>query len=410
MGVVSSLPRGTAVRWVGLALGGCLLAGLAGCQSLRSLAPQRNRAPEMAAVRDKEKDAGGQLASLPRKKTVGVLGGQVVDRGNRRRPGAVLQIAPLDGGPAFLATADENGYFLVQGLDPGKKYKLTARTRQGEDPLGGTTLASPPNVVVLIKLTEVLPANAPPLEGQPVPAEPKVEKDTPATPAQNRVREYDVPNRGGSNATGPARLGAPGNETEPTSSGANIPVRPEYITKEGGLASAPPMAQIRGPALPGLSPGGTEREASSTGLFNLPLKTLDGGSTTIGDHRGRLTLVYVFGGGSSEGGSALATLAELERQHRAAGLAVVAISSEEGVLTERAERLRFQASRLHARFTLLLDTDASAGTRKALDVHRLPTVLLLDEKGTMVWRAEGLDEPRQRELQRELQRKLKGEK
>src|SRR5262245_22948007 len=74
----------------------------------------------------------------------GILAGQVLD-GYSRRPQAVyIQVsASQDAGEPKAApievAADGQGYFLIQGLQPGRHYQLVARTREGEQLLAGTT-------------------------------------------------------------------------------------------------------------------------------------------------------------------------------------------------------------------------------------------------------------------------------
>lgn len=375
------------------------LAASAGCQGLRSHLPSRHAAPELAKAtpkegKDRNGEVDGQLASQNRTKTVGVLAGQVVDTLNRRCPAAELEIAPLAGGPAFKANADENGYFVIQGLEPGKQYRLGAHAKIGEESWGGATLAQPPNVVLLIKLTEKLPAGAS-ASGR--------ERDAHANPSGQAgpPRERDAAGRS------PARLGSPQEEDGAGRQGG-VPLRPEYITKEETLASSvPPMAQIRGPTL-----GGPERldaaprreplsedqaEASRSGASQsgasqalaVPLKTLDGKTTTLSASRKPFTLTLLWTSASSASAAVLPKLAELDRSYGPKGLSVAAVAYEDGKPEAAAQRLQFQADKLGLKYPVLLGGGDSCPLLRILDMRRYPTLVLLDDQGRVLWRGEG---------------------
>lgn len=378
------------VRHAGKVVGSLVLAGLAGCQGLRAHAPTRIRPPELAVKG--ERDANGQLASQPKTKTVGVLAGQVVDIMNRRQPGAIIQVVPLEGGSAFLVNADENGYFVIQGLEPRKQYRLTGRAGTEEAKFGGTTFASPPNVVVLIKLNEKLGADAPPLEGLRT-------RDVPATPSAQgpRVKISDVTgeetpaDRGPS----PARLRSPSETEASQEPGAGIPVRPELLTQDDRLAAGPPTAQIRGPSLPGLSaavapPASAGNSRTRTNAMAVSLKELSGETTSLGKLGKKRTLVLLWSSSLPGGAEQLPWLAEIARQQPQ--LAVAAVAYEDGTSGEIVQRLRFQADRMRLSFPMLLGNGDACPLLRALDVRRLPALLLLDDQGTILWQGASADD------------------
>ena len=112
-----------------------------------------------------------------------MLAGQVLDSYNRRPPATYIQVSLAEdkgepkGAPIEVA-ADSQGYFTIQGLQPGKHYQLTARAKDGERLLAGTTWAIPPNPKLLIRVSEDSASTHTP---QPPP--PPVYPGKPATPA-----------------------------------------------------------------------------------------------------------------------------------------------------------------------------------------------------------------------------------
>lgn len=99
----------------------------------------------------------------------GLLAGQVLDRLNKRPAGASIQVLDLkdtSNSPAakIEVTADDRGFFTIQGLKPGRHYQLIARTKEGTRVFSGAVVASPPNPRLTIFLSEdVQPGEVPAL-------------------------------------------------------------------------------------------------------------------------------------------------------------------------------------------------------------------------------------------------------
>ena len=93
---------------------------------------------------------------------------------NRHPSKVYIQVVDLqDPEAAPLGTpggqvAGQDGYFVVQGLKPGRHYRLIARVKEGEKVLSGATLAMPPNARLSIYLSEELVGDSPPIPGPPV--------------------------------------------------------------------------------------------------------------------------------------------------------------------------------------------------------------------------------------------------
>lgn len=110
-------------------------------------------------------------AALPNGKPSGVLAGQVMDRNNRRPAGVIIQVVDLQKNTPdskFDVSADSQGYFTINNLQPGRNYQLVARVKDGDKFYTGTILATPPNPRVSIFVKEdfgnSLPATTSPAE------------------------------------------------------------------------------------------------------------------------------------------------------------------------------------------------------------------------------------------------------
>src|SRR5262249_28489088 len=139
----------TAVR-VGLL---SICVGLAGCGLFgkRSAAPDSGQQrPFLGTNPSSQTDSGTAAVPASSSSISGILAGQVLDRFNRRQPGAFIQVVdlsvPQSATPAKIeVAAGPEGYFTIQGLQPAKHYQLIARAKDGEKVLTGTALATPPN-------------------------------------------------------------------------------------------------------------------------------------------------------------------------------------------------------------------------------------------------------------------------
>jgi hypothetical protein len=70
----------------------------------------------------------------------------------------------VKGRSGVWVTADDRGFFTIQGLKPGRHYQLIARTKEGTRVFSGAVVASPPNPRLTIFLSEdVQPGEVPAL-------------------------------------------------------------------------------------------------------------------------------------------------------------------------------------------------------------------------------------------------------
>ncbi|HMP59854.1 MAG TPA: redoxin family protein [Gemmatales bacterium] len=328
----------------------------------------------------------------------GVLAGRVVDGFNREQPGAVIQVSSVDNpGQSRDVQADSLGYFIVQNLDPTKRYKLVARSRPGEAPLGGTVLAQPPNVILLIKLND------------------NVERETASTGQRPAAELGRVPGTSGilyepdrgpppTRPDAPPRLGQPQAPAAPPSRTPPPPPRPEYLTQEERLAQGvPPAARIPGPGpFPDRGttsdPVGAAPMAGTAAVFQHQLFDLEGRPTTLASQRRKLILLDFWGTWCPACIKAMPHLVHLDRQYGPRGLQVVGIAYEEGPPSECAQRVAFVAQRQGVNYPILLGQGERCGLLRRFQVARYPTLVLLDENGQLLWRGEGLTDANKRRL------------
>src|SRR6266852_5353397 len=140
----------------------------------------------------------------------GILAGQVLDSYNHSPIAATyIQVseageAGKSGAPIEVAT-DNRGYFMIQRLQPGHHYQLTARMKQGDRLLAGTVFATPPNPKILIQIIEDFatkhtpdPPGPPRFPSSPKNSIPGPDAPPPVWPDLASTGQTSVPNAGAS--------------------------------------------------------------------------------------------------------------------------------------------------------------------------------------------------------------------
>ncbi|MER3416264.1 MAG: hypothetical protein C4297_08660 [Gemmataceae bacterium] len=423
---------------------------VAGCASLN---PKNWSLPRFGKKPPPERETGGAPevtapAVAAPSPSSGILAGQVIDAFGQRKPGAAIRVVGVDGADQGIeVTANEQGYFVIQGLQPGRRYKLIARYRHDGHMLAGTTLATPPNVVVVIRVTEEL-----------------VTPDTPPVPAPPQNPSSGGNPSGIGYAPGAGAMGDPARSSEPAGAwppphgaaiGGNsaqpaltVPIAPG---RGGAPASESPsprlppqwredLQTIRDPTqarasqgvpavIPGPSPfpgtAGTlgaplanaaaqigaaqvsapAAKASSTHVETFALRDVQGRTFAYRPH-GRLLLLYFWGTWSAPCVQGLPQLAEMHRRFRDLGLDIVGIAYEEGTFIEQSQRVSFVRQRQGATYPILLGGGEDCPLRRSLAVHTFPTLVLLDGQGAIVWRGEGSAPETWQALEREIRSRL----
>jgi thiol-disulfide isomerase/thioredoxin len=457
------------VRWTAISLVLLLCGTLAGCASLNPKnwsifagGPKRSKPadPERIPPPDPPEAMPTSNRTKPGQNS-GVLAGRVIDAFNQKQPGAAIQVVATDASPnetPLEVQTNEQGYFMVQGLQPGARYKLLARTKRGEQMLAGQVLASPPNVVLVIKVSEDF-------AGPDTPPPPPPGKETPgARPGEKKPADKKSAGRGtgsrGSTATAssdpapdpgggppkylfepdrarsdrltptPARPAPPARAVD---GGARLgtpvpdrakdpprppPVRPEYQTLEPRIvATDPPRAAIPGPT-PFPEPPAAPRLSTLVGqapscrvvgnrVEDFALKDTAGQTFHLNQLRGRLVLLDFWGTWCEPCLRALPHLTELHRRYGPQGLEVVGISYDDGPVERQVQTLAYVRQRHGIGYRLILGGGDDCPVLRDLGVKSFPTLILLDRDGTILWRGEGLTSQNEQRLEAEIRKRLK---
>lgn len=415
-------------------LAACL--GLAGCATFGkkgSTAPA-SQPPVGRGVATPADRVGAQPPdrAAPNGTLNGVLAGQVLDSYNRAPPSVYIQVAEArdsaaPAGAPIEVAADSQGYFTIQGLQPGKHYQLTARSRNGDQLLAGSSWATPPDPKILIRVSEdFATASTPAIPPAPGwPGNRAAAAGQPAAPPNQRAGAADRGwSPGAGNRAGPARaaellppVGA-GNAPPATGASPSQPMvaRPENIVKESTLAAAtsptvvvPRQDGLGDPAGPSTGPARVP-SCVLTGqtVHNFALFDVSGQPWEYRrNHRGRLVLLDFWGTWCVHCLHSVPHLNILQRTYGPAGLEVVGIAYEEGTPMEQAQKVNRVRQRLQINYRLLLGSDrAQCPVRTQFGVINWPTLVLLDESGRIVWRSEGLEAPQIKELDTIIKQRL----
>jgi peroxiredoxin len=127
--------------------------------------------------------------------------------------------------------------------------------------------------------------------------------------------------------------------------------------------------------------------AASSDFVNAPapdfaLRGIDGKTLRLSEYRSEIVLLNFASESCARCREAMPVLQELQRQHRAEGLNVIAVDIDGD--PEAAARL---AAGLDPDFTVLLDTGQSVS--RLYDLGRLPLTLLIDREGVVRFVNEG---------------------
>jgi thiol-disulfide isomerase/thioredoxin len=453
------------VRVWALAILCAMTTGLVGCSNFG----KKSAAPNNPPVRGTPQ-AGAAGGPYDRADTApaptapsGVLAGQVLDSFNRTPIAATyIQVSEAgEGGksaaPIEVAT-DNHGYFMIQRLQPGHHYQLTARMKQGDRLLAGTAFATPPNPKILIQISEDFATkHTPDPPGPPkFPSSPKNSipgPDGPPTPVwpDQASGASSAPNAGGSNnappPTPPEQAWAPGNVPRndpyingagsqgqgaklgpptgmfgtpppaptPVPQGSPSPVilRPEGIVKDNSQVRADPLVEIR-PQVPQATPvpAGPARIPSCvlTGntLYNFALYDLNGQPWEFRHHQGRLVLLDFWGTWCSHCLVSVKDLNALQDRYGRYGLEVIGIDYEgdtppqDQILKVRGARQRYGMN-----YRILLGgNQETCPVRAQFGVRNFPSAFLIDESNHVIWSSEGLGRQQVRELEIIIRQRL----
>lgn len=328
----------------------------------------------------------------------GVLAGRVVDAYNRPVKAGSIQVVEMASFAPRPPTEveldpDNQGRFYIRGLQPGRTYRLIARSRGDEKLLVGEVQVRPPDSRLVIPITEDFASGATPaLPGAPEPLIPK--RSVQAHPPDGS------PNAG----LGAPRAGDPG-------------VRPDTGASPSGRAALPTPAP---PPAGGLAIGADDSRRSGIEpqsftatppvappapftpscvvqggrLRNLVLNDLDGQPWSFAQHRGQLVLLDFWGTWCGPCVRALPEIVRLNSQYGDRGLEVVGIACERSGPADAARRVRQTQSRVPGLdYRILLSEESGrCPVQTQFQISAYPTLVLLDSEGSILWRGHDVSE------------------
>lgn len=416
---------------------------LAGCHSLskQSATPGTPTASAGNDVRLQLPERGASLTNNP--STVagpsseinGVLAGQVLGPSSDRPPVTTIQVTEAAASPAAPpreTPCDGQGYFSITGLQPGKHYQLTARARNGNVTLIGTAFATPPDARILIQLSDNPVASGPVAAIVPAPRPALPGPDTqPAfssqNPAPGRVPGWGQPAADADPLTGAASLGTPRAYTDPppapkapasAPTAVTPPLHPESVAtapnpqtvfpdRAWGVPSnipnqeirvQPPSRQLLQPSVPAL---GTAINAAAPlpsceligqTCYNFALRDLDGQPWEYRKNPSKLTLLDFWGTWCPYCIQGIPHMKIFQSYYHSYGLQVVGIAyeSDEETFRVQAQKVDRERRTRGINYQLLLGAGSRCPVRTQFQIRNYPTVILLDGRGRIIWRKEGL--------------------
>jgi thiol-disulfide isomerase/thioredoxin len=390
----------------------------------------------------------------------GMLAGYTLDRWRTPMAETTIEIVDLNEPPSggkrarISTTSDRNGQYKFEGLNPSHQYQLVARSRDGNRGLVGQALATPPNPRLPIFLTEDFSGSDPRSAAK----DKEDDKGTDKTSARDRTNSIGSPaatiappvKDGFDAAPTPTNsLPAPGPAPKPEDDRSrsirdgfirdpiiNIP-GPAPGTPPAVVPPPPPSAPSTPAATSPMSPAPSPGMRANFGMPEGPSPELPTAATTVPsctlvgkrlsnfalyDNRmqpwvysrdrnpnTRLVLLDFWFTTCKPCREAIPILREFQRTYGPHGLQVVSIANEGTPLKEAADAITGARGRLNINYTTLL-AGGGEGTCPVVTqfgVERFPTLVVLDESGTIIWRkVGGFDEQSRLELDLLIRKKL----
>ncbi len=375
---------------------------LSGCKSSGAKTAQNQQGGASGTITSPPSERTPPPTVTPTANVGGIIAGQVVDNFNRTPPAEILIALPSEGqgAPVYRSVpTDEQGYFTIVGVKPGQQYQLIARSRDGKQ--AGTLAVSPPNARVIIRVSEETPAPAMPGGFSPAPKP----VDVTPSPAPSKPK---------------VQIGDPYSDSTPRG-GPGPDVKPEHIA--GGDPRRPMTIEIRGPkpppqptpptnTIPAPPPGPSLIEPLSAGaaavpscvksadhLTNFALAGLDGRPWEYKrDRVGKLVLLDFWKTTCPPCRATIQNhLIPLADRYGRLGLEVIGIDYEDAsvyqTFQDQQQAVASFAGRYRINYRILMGSGwETCPVRKQFAVGPLPTLVLINEQGQIIWRSEGLSD------------------
>ncbi len=411
--------------WLGFLL---VCVELAGCSSLgkKTALPKSGDDHAPAANPHDDRPAPSALVSPASSDGTALIFGRVGDTFSKTRYSDIWVVPPADGQGAPVARhteTDQQGYFTVKNLQPGLVYRVIAQTKDGNYKEAGEVTVRPPSHPVYILVSAdrhpAIPGGADP------------------GPAPSIGPPLPVPSAGGPGRdSGPSiEMGPPAPLTPASgSAGGEIPIQPENFA-DGARTRISPDVRIPGPGAPrppvpprpapnpnlplsgpplapiGVTPVPSCDRRGNT-VYNFALAGLDGQPWEYRRDRlpaSRLVLIDFWGTWCAPCRATITgQINRLNELYGRQGLEIVGIAYERKPTFDAQVRTVETAIRkLDIRYRVLMG--AGVGTcpvQRDFDVKAFPTLVLINDKGQIIWRKEGPTSPEFDQLRVVIRREL----
>jgi thiol-disulfide isomerase/thioredoxin len=361
----------------------------------------------------------------------GLLAGRVVDSYDNPPPRTYIQVI-LSGDSKDAKAAPigdfevkDQGYFTIPGLQPGQRYHLIARTRDGERKLAGQTWAITPNPRLLIHMSEDFATGNTPAAPEPITIpgqKPQSKSDssqeTPKAPNSippQRTADIGTPIKISEQTTPPQGPATPSRgelrgsvRTEDIAGNpSTLAGGPPVASIPGDRSSSPPPDESLSQTIPPISTRVPSCVLTGRQLDNFALNDLDGRPWEYRNRRGRIVLLDFWATSCLPCRQAIPSLKILQERYGRYGLEIVGIAYEEGSLPEQIRKVQNVRDILGVNYRLLLGSDiTTCPVKLQFGINNFPTLVLIDEKSRIIWRREGLDSYRIQELEMLINQQL----
>jgi len=212
-------------------------------------------------------------------------------------------------------------------------------------------------------------------------------------------------------------LNAPANPNEAPGTETGLPT--DRIAR-GPSATAPsPLLSINPPAAPAtVAPAPLANTVSpapscvlvGNKLEQMALLDLEGKTWEFSKNkRGKVVLFDFWYSNCNPCLKSIPHLKELQRLYGPYGLEVIGLAYESGTRAEQVSKVRMVQNRLAVNYNSLLGGGDSCPVRQQFDVHSFPSLVLVDDKGNILWRSpkgQGIDRRALGEVEMEVRRRL----
>ncbi len=356
------------------------------------------------------------------------LSGYVFDAGGAPLAGAFVRLTNLDESgkeaPIDLAVQSD-GSFTFHGVKKDKHYKLEGRAKQEGQLIAGTFFTTAPNHCPLKLTAAGVTADTPPLPPPPnVPGGLKKDKESDKKDSKKPSPTGWTPEE--AKAKSGLSIGAPVPLQEKTpannppsgwgpSESPNPPPKypPNLVEKD---TKKPPVLEIKpdggNAPKPGPQANGGAHVPSCVlvgkKLINFALPDCAGNRWEWQSNRiGKLVLLDFWRTNCPPCREAIDHLRMLQNTYGPAGLQVVGIALEDhGTLAQQRENVARLCQLKQTNYQILMATGPDDPVTNSFGIMNLPTLILLDEQGNILYRHEGADPGAWQAIEQLIQLKL----